>query len=113
MLVKPTKTESYTVDGVDVFPAQPEPVDQAPGALAPKPNFGAGDFAEQPFTLDSKTYASDALFPAAPAFGQALGQARDYNIGGLHVPAAQYDPKTDKLNVLTDVQFDVTFVGGT
>jgi hypothetical protein len=111
--VKATKTESYTVDGVEVFPAQPEPVDQAAGGLAPKPNFRAGDFAEQPFTVDSKQYATDALFPAAPAFGKELGDMRDLHIAGLHVPAAQYNPKTDKLKVLTDVQFDVTFVGGT
>ena len=112
MQVKATGTESYTLDGVDVYPVQPETVDQAPG-LAPKPNFLAGPFSDTGFKQDKKTYATDALIPAAPAFGKALGQARDLNIAGLHVPAAQFDPKTDKLKVLTQVDVDVTFVGGT
>jgi hypothetical protein len=110
--VKATGKESYSVDNVDVFPVQPEPVDQAPGSLTPKPNFGAGPFAEQPFKFDPKSYSSDALVPAAPAFGKALGQARDLNVAGLHFPSAQYDPKTGKLIVLTHVDIQVTFAGG-
>ena len=105
------RSESYTLDGVELFPVQPEPVDQAPGGLAPKPNFGAGEFSDKPFRFDSKTYASDAKVPAAPAFGKALGQARDLNIAGLHFPAAQYNPKTDKLEVLTHVDVEVDVRG--
>jgi hypothetical protein len=112
--VKTTKTESYTLDGVEVFPAQPDPVDQTPApGLAPRPNFREPPFSEAPFTVDTKTYATDAQFPAAPAFGKALGQARDLTLAALDVAAAQYNPKTDKLKVLTAVTFDVAFVGGT
>jgi hypothetical protein len=110
--VKTSNVQSQTIDGVEVFPAQPDPVDQGPG-LAPKPNFFAGPFAEQPFKLDAKTYGKNALVPAAPAFGKKLGQARDMNIAGLHFPSAQYNPKTDKLKVLTQVEVQVTFAGGT
>jgi hypothetical protein len=110
--VSATSKESYTLDNVELFPAQPEPVDQSPGGLTPKPNFGAGEFSDQPFKFDGKAYGTDALFPAAPAFGAMLGQARDLNIGGLHFPAAQYNPKTDKLNVLTHVDVKVVFEGG-
>ena len=103
MTVKATQTESYTVDGVEVYPVQPDTVDQAPGGLAPKPNFFAGDFSDGAFATDKATYGKNTLIPASPAFGKKLGQARDLNIAGLHIPAAQYDPKTDKLKVLTDV----------
>jgi hypothetical protein len=111
--VKATSTESYSLDDVEVFPNQPEPVDQSPGGvLTPKPNFGTGPFSDAPFAFNAKSYATDAEVPAAPAFGKALGQARDLNIGGLHFPAAQYNPKTDQLDVLTHVDVDVTFAGG-
>jgi hypothetical protein len=106
--VKATKTEGFTIGGVDVLPIQPDPVDQSPG-LAPKPNFFAGPFAEQPFVKEAK---SAGLVPAAPAFGKALGQARDLNIAGLHFPSAQYNPKTDSLKVLTQVEVQVNFAGG-
>jgi len=111
--VTATSKESYTLDNVELFPVQPEPVDQAPGGpLTPKPNFGAGEFSDKPFQFDGKAYGTDALVPAAPAFGKALGQARDLNIAGLHFPSAQYNPKTDKLQVLTHVDVQVTFEGG-
>jgi hypothetical protein len=112
LAVSATSKESYTLDNVEVFPVQPEPVDQGPGSLTPKPNFGAGPFSDQPFKFDGKAYGTDALVPAAAAFGKALGQARDLNIGGLHFPAAQYNPKTDKLQVLTHVDVKVVFEGG-
>ncbi|MDX6679903.1 MAG: hypothetical protein QOE31_3955 [Solirubrobacteraceae bacterium] len=111
--VHTTKTESYTLDGVDVFPAQPEPVDAAAPGLAPKPNFQARPFTEAPFVVDDQTYAKNTPIPAAPADGDQLGQVRDLNIGQLGVASAQYNPKTDKLKVLTEVQFDIAFVGGT
>ena len=110
--VKATGTESYTLDGVDVYPVQPETVDQAPG-LAPKPNFLAGPFSGGAFKQDRKAYARNAFFPAAPAAGKALGDARDLHIGGLSIPAAQVNPRTGKLKVLTQVDVDVTFTGGT
>ena len=110
--VKASSTESYSVDGVEVYPVQPETVDQAP-ALAPKPNFFAGPFSDSGFALDNATYRKNTLIPAAPAFGNRLGDMRDLHIGGVHVPAAQYNPKTDKLKVLTEVQLDITFNGGT
>lgn len=109
--VKTTATESYTLDGVAVLPVQPQTVDQAPG-LAPKPNFFAGPFSDAGFKQDRATYAKDAFFPALPAFGKALGQARDLNIAQLGIPAAQVNPKTGKLKVLTQVDVDVTFAGG-
>lgn len=111
--VKATSKESYTLDNVNVFPVQPEPVDQSPGGpLTPKPNFGTGAFSDAPFAFDSRSYAQNDLLPAAPASGKLLGQARDLNIAGLHFPAAQYNPRSGKLQVLTHVDVQVTFNGG-
>jgi hypothetical protein len=112
LTVKASDTTSYTLDGVEVYPVQPDTADQSPG-LTPKPNFGAGAFSDAPFVVDPKTYATNAKVPAAPAFGKSLGQARDLNIAGLHFPSAQYNPKTDKLQVLTHVDVTVAFPGGT
>jgi peptidase C25-like protein len=106
--VVPGKTESYTIQGVDVYPRQPDPQDDTKA-----PDFGQGVFADRPFTLDAQAYKSDALVPAQPAAGQILGQARDVTIGGLQIPAAQYDAADHTLKVLNTVDVQVKFVGGT
>lgn len=108
--VDPGKVESYTIDGVDVYPNQPESVDL--GSNDPKPNFLRAPFASKPFTLDKSAYREDGLVPPAPADGQVLGQARDVTIGGLQIPAAQYDAADHRLKVLNAVDVRVTFDGG-
>jgi hypothetical protein len=122
LTVVPGSAESHTIGGVDVFPRQPESLDG--GDLNPpgppsgdpnnpaKPNFLANQFATQPFTVDAKAYKADALVPAAPATGEILGQARDVVIGGLQVPAAQYNANAGVLKVLDTVDVKVTFAGG-
>jgi hypothetical protein len=102
--------ESYVIDGVDVFPNQPEPVDL--GSDDPKPNFLKPPFATKPFQIDKAAYNEDGFVPPAPADGQILGQARDVTIGGLQIPAAQYDADDHKLKVLNSVDVVVTFDGG-
>ena len=59
--VKPGSGESYVIDGVDVYPSQPDPVDVDP----PKPNFLKAPFADKPFTIDAKAYRSGSYAPAA------------------------------------------------
>jgi len=108
--VDPGKSESYTIDGVDVFPKQPDVVDL--GSNDPKPNFLKPPFASKPFTIDRAAYREDGLVPPAPADGQILGQARDVTIGGLQIPAAQYDAADHRLKVLNTVDVRVTFEGG-
>lgn len=105
--VTPGSSESYTIDGVDVYPAQPESMDTDP----PKPDFLAGQFASKPFTIDPQAYKSDAFSPA-PAAGQVLGTMRDVVVGGLQVPAAQFDPAAHKLKVFNSVDVKVAFNGG-
>lgn len=111
--VKASKVQSQTIDGVEVFPAQEPPVDQARGGLTARPNFFAGRFNEAPFKLDARAYARNANVPASPASGKVLGQARDLNIAGLHLPTAQYNPKSDKLRIIKSLQVEITFTGGT
>jgi hypothetical protein len=107
LIVKPGEADSYTLDGVDVFPAQPEPVD----ALTKAPNFAKPPFAAKPFAFDSKAYKAKGLEPS-PADGDVLGRSRDLTIGDLVIPAVQYDAKAKKLKVLTSVEVDVIFKGG-
>ncbi len=111
MRVRTKSVVAQTIEGVEVFPAQPDPVDQS-GGQTQAPNFFGGAFARQPFELDSGAYARNAYTPASPASGDVLGQARDLNIGGLRVPTAQYNPRRDRLRILREVLVDVRFVGG-
>jgi hypothetical protein len=106
--VTTSNVQSYKLDGVDVFPAQPDPVD----GTQPQPNFLAGPFATPPFTIDANTYAGKGLQPAQPADGGILGTARDVAIGNLTVPAVQYDPSTKAVKVLKSVDVHLTFLGG-
>lgn len=112
--VKAARTTSITIDGVDVYPIQPDSVDQAPPPVVTlPPDFLQAPFAAQPFEVDPTAYRKRGLTPAASARGALLGHVRDLEIGALQVPAAQYDPTTDTLKVVTSVDVDVTFDGGT
>ena len=106
--VQAGKTTGYSIEGVDVYPSQPDPVDQD----NPPPNFFAGPFADAPFTLDKGAYKSKSLVPAAPADGFVLGTFRDLKLGSLQIPAAQWNPATKKLTVIKSVQVAVNFNGG-
>lgn len=106
--VKTGHTTSYTVGGVNVFPVQPDPVDQD----TPPPNIFKPPFADPPFTLNRDAYANDGPIPAKPADGDLIGSARDLNIGSVQIPAAQYNPKTDSLKVFNTVDVIVNFRGG-
>src|SRR5215217_1220373 len=77
--VDATKTTSYTVDGVDVFPAQPDPVD----AVSPPPNTHTGPYATGPFLLDGKDYRKKGKQPAEAADGRILGTSRDITLANL------------------------------
>ena len=94
LTVVPGTTESYKIEGVEVFPTQPEALDDNPIPGPPggdpnnplKPNFDAGQFKQPAFTIDNSAYKTDGFVPAAPASGQILGEARDVVIGGLSDP---------------------------
>ena len=106
--VKTNDVDKVKMTGVDVFPAQPDPVDQD---TAP-PNFLAGPFADAPFQMNAKAYNRDALVPAKPADADSLGAMRDLNIGGLQIPTAQYNADSKTLVMLKSVDVTLNFVGG-
>ena len=106
--VKAGNTTGYSIEGVDVYPAQPDPVDQE----FPPPDFFAGEFADKPFTINNDAYKSKSVVPPAPADGFGLGEFRDLKIGTLQIPAAQWNPLTKKLKVLKTVEVAVNFNGG-
>lgn len=104
--VKVTGSSSYTVDGVDLVPNQHESVD---GIVTPP----AKQFGDKPFTIDRKTYNSNAAFPRKSAGGKALGPLRDLNVGDLSLFGAQYRPRSKRLTVFTSLTVKVSFKGGT
>ena len=101
--------DKILIDGVDVFPAQPEPMDQE---TEPRPDFLKPPFADRPFQLNENAYAKDSVVPAKPADVDSLGTMRDLNIGALQIPTAQYNADSKKLVLLKSVDVTVGFVGG-
>jgi hypothetical protein len=108
VVVKAGDVDSYTLDGINVFPAQPDPVD----ADTKAPDFDKAPFATKPFTLDKGAYNTKGLQPPAPADGGIIGDARDLTIGNLTIPAVQFNAKTQKVKVLTSVIVNIAFEGG-
>jgi Peptidase family C25/Propeptide_C25 len=106
--LKTNDVDKLVIDGVDVFPVQKDPVDQA----TEKPNFDAGRFADGPFEFNRAAYAKDRPIPAKPADSDSLGQMRDLNLAALQIPAAQYNPDSKKLTILKSVDVTLTFRGG-
>src|SRR4051794_19131076 len=72
---------SYTIQGVDVFPTQPDPVDQGP--LLPDRN--APQYRNTGFKIDRDAYDDRGKVPAQPADGQVLGRSRDVVLGNVVV----------------------------
>ena len=102
--MRATDTTAYTIDGVDVFPAQREPLDgQRPSRK---------QFATPPFVLNAAAYRRRGNQPADAADGTILGRSRDVTLGTLQIPAAQYDAPRKRLTVLNSVDVTVTFEGG-
>jgi hypothetical protein len=110
--VTPTSTTSYTLGGVDVFPVQPEPLDQGTAPGNP-PDFDDPPFAAKPFEINRAAYRRRGNFPDDAADGGIMGTSRDVTIGNFQVPAAQYKPRSGTLKVFTSIDVTVNFQGGT
>jgi hypothetical protein len=109
--VDATKATSYTIQQVDVFPNQPEPVDQG-GIVTEPPDFEAPPFSSPPFEFDRDAYRRGRSFPREAAGGAILGQSRDITLGNLRIPAAQYNARKKTLKVLNTVDVTIDFEGG-
>jgi hypothetical protein len=97
-------SKSVTVGDVDLFPTQPDVVDDVK-----PPNFSAPPF-DAPFVPPSNLKGT---FPAKPADGTSLGTVRDTVVGQAGLSLGQYTPKKDKLKVFTQLVIDIRFLGGT
>jgi hypothetical protein len=106
--IDPGKTESYTLSGVNLYPEQPDPVDQAAPPGGPKDQTL---FEEPPLELDRSDYRSNKRFPASPVDGGAMGAMRDLLIGGVSTAGGQYRPKSKTLKVFTSIDVTVNFRG--
>ena len=102
-----SNVKSYTIPGVELYPLQEQPVDQAP----PTPKPPIDTFVEPPFEISGKAYNSKARFPSSPVDGGALGAMRDIATGAASAAGGQYQPKSNKLKVFTSVDVTVDFAG--
>ncbi len=93
---------------LNLYPFQPQPVDQAREEGAPSPE----TFMDKPFTKDEKAYAINAFSPAEPCAAKLVGSMRDLHIVQVQCMAGQYNPVTNELRLFDSVQFDVRFRGG-
>ena len=109
MKVSVNDVDKILIDGVDVFPVQPDPVDQE---TEPRPDFLKPPFADLPFQTEREGLCEGQVVPAKPADVDSLGAMRDLNIGALQIPTAQYNPDTKKLVLLKSVDVTIGFVGG-
>jgi hypothetical protein len=104
--IKVDKTSSYTLEGVNLFPRQPDSMD----ATKP-PDFKAGPYADPPFSINAGLYKTNKPFPAKPVDGGVLGMMRDLRVGGLELDGVQYTPKKHELEVFTGMDVTVNFTG--
>jgi len=111
--VDATRTTSYTIQQVDVFPNQREPVDQGEPLVTEAPDFQAPPFATRPFAFNPAAYRKRGNIPAEAADGSVLGRSRDLTLGNLLVPAVQYNARKKTLKVLNSVDVTIKFEGGT
>jgi hypothetical protein len=100
-------TTGYDLRGVNLYPHQPDPVDQGPGSEPPP-----STFLEDPFVKSKRAYRSRRAFPAKPADAGVLGKMRDLRIGDVDLAGGRYKPKRRKLHVFTSLEVTVNFGGG-
>ena len=105
--VRVNDASGYALTGVNLYPHQPDPVDQTAPGQPP-----LSDFLEDPFVKSRRAYRSGKLFPRSRADAALLGRMRDLNIGGVDVTGGQYSAKTGKLLVFTSLDVTVNFGGG-
>jgi hypothetical protein len=103
--VRVNDSRGYDLDGVNLYPHQPDAVDQATGAPPDS------DFIEGPFVKSARAYRSSAPFPRRPAHAKALGNMRNLRVGGVDTTGGQYRPRGHRLRVFTQIDVTVRFGG--
>jgi hypothetical protein len=105
--------QGYNVQGINLYPHQPQPVDQKqlPNEIAGPGSPDRGVFQNPPFEIDQGAYRSNARFPAQPSHAGPLGDIRGLKVGGVDFAGAQYRPRSDTLRVFTSIDVTVNFTG--
>ena len=102
------------ISDILLYPAQPEPVDAALQQTNPgddeKP--APETFADKPFTLDEKAYASADPFPAQVVSVERLGRVRDLDLVQVSIATGQYIAAKQQLVLFDKVQLEIKFEGG-
>ena len=92
----------------NVYPYQPEPVDQSQEDIDSEPP-SPRVFADQPFTLDKATYTTDAFYPKEIYNISLLGQIRGLNVVQLEIFCGQYNPVSQELRLFDEVLVEASF----
>jgi hypothetical protein len=101
-MVTPNVFETFKAN---VYPYQPDPVDQDPEDEPPSPRL----FADKPFELDETTYRTDAFYPRKVYNITRLGQIRGLEVVQLEVFSGQYNPVTQELRLFDKMFLEATF----
>jgi hypothetical protein len=104
MSVKVTNARGYTLDDIDLFPKQPQAVDEEPPGFLPD-----STFADRRFRIDRGAYRGRGAIPRRLAFARMLGRMRDVRVGAVQVPGAQYDAKRRRARIFTSMDVTVRF----
>ena len=103
--------EGPTLQDVNLYPVQPEPVDSAPGQA--EEGIGEfGDFGDLPFEVNAEHYGTNAFYPAQVVKVEKLGRMRDLDVALVTVAAGQYNGATQEMRLFDDVSFELVFGGG-
>lgn len=111
--VKVDATRGFDMEGINLMPHQPEPVDQAPPTPGTPDVPGAPDHSEflaGPFVKSRVAYRSRRATPRT-ATGKFLGNMRNLRVGGVDIAGARYRPRSKALHVHTSVDVTVRFGG--
>lgn len=76
----------------------------------PKPPMQA--FADKPFVYNAESYRKNVTLPPDPCKITPMGQYRDLQIAQLECTTAQYNPVSDRYQLLRGANIEVVFEGG-
>ena len=105
--VDTSNAESYVLRNVNLYPTQPQPVDQKP----PTPKPAIDTFLEPPFVINRRAYDSARPFPRTPSTGGEMGMMRDLRVGGVDMAGGRYTARSKTLEVFTSIDVTVNFGG--
>ena len=105
-----TEVEGYKLDGVNLYPAQEEPVDAPIADVEGAPDEAL--FANPPFAINGAAYKSADQFPSQLSSAGPMGSIRDIDVGGADFAGGIYKPKSDSLQVFTSFKVTVKYGDG-